>query len=590
MVVLIKILQVILALSILIIIHEAGHFFFAKLFRIRVEKFYLFFDVKFALFRFKPKNSDTDYGIGWLPLGGYGKISGMIDESMDMESMKKPPQPWEFRSKPAWQRLLVMAGGVLFNFIFAILLYIGIMAGWGESYISNEKNSIYVNDLAYEMGFRTGDRILMLDDYVPERFEMLQADMIRKTTGKATVLRGNDTLDIYIDRNMVGEMLNTPGMFGLAVPFVVDTVPDTSPNRNSGLTRGDRIISIEGQPTSYLQDSRELLKSYQGQTVTASVLRDKDTMEVALQVDTTGLLGIYTQIPGIENRKYSVLEAIPAGLRLTFSTIGGYIQDLKLVFTPSTEAYKSVGSFISMGQIFPASWDWYRFVNILALLSIMLGVMNLLPIPALDGGHIVFTIYEMVTGKLPFLAENSYGIMLKHISDTPVPPKKLNPKIPLGLEQIILCAMEKDVVNRYQSASQMIRHIYRIKKDPTTIFQKQTPAPRTPTAEVAIQRTTVLPDEPTTKQRKKTADQTTRTIYGNPRPMRKTRSPEYVPFSVVIVICIAFLVLAVIGFVILFNALANSKVSQMEEVLRFSEKPLFLLRYESYRITEILRP
>ena len=198
--------------------------------------------------------------------------------------------------------------------------------------------------------------------------------------------------------------------------------------------------------------------------------------------------------------------------------------------------------------------------------------------------------YEMVTGKLPFLAENSYGIMLKHISDTPVPPKKLNPKIPLGLEQIILCAMEKDVVNRYQSASQMIRHIYRIKKDPTTIFQKQTPAPRTPTAEVAIQRTTVLPDEPTTKQRKKTADQTTRTIYGNPHPMRKKRSPEYVPFSVVIVICIAFLVLAVIGFVILFNALANSKVSQMEEVLRFSEKPLFLLRYESYRITEILRP
>ena len=401
MVVLIKILQVILALSILIIIHEAGHFFFAKLFRIRVEKFYLFFDVKFALFRFKPKNSDTEYGIGWLPLGGYCKISGMIDESMDMESMKKPPQPWEFRSKPAWQRLLVMAGGVLFNFIFAILLYIGIMAGWGESYISNEKNSIYVNDLAYEMGFRTGDRILMLDDYVPERFEMLQADMIRKTTGKATVLRGNDTLDIYIDRNMVGEMLNTPGMFDLAVPFVVETVPDTSPNRNSGLTRGDRIISIEGQPTSYLQDSRELLKSYQGQTVTASVLRDKDTMEVALQVDTTGLLGIYTQIPGIENRKYSVLEAIPAGLRLTFSTIGGYIQDLKLVFTPSTEAYKSVGSFISMGQIFPASWDWYRFVNILALLSIMLGVMNLLPIPALDGGHIVFTIYEIVTGKKP---------------------------------------------------------------------------------------------------------------------------------------------------------------------------------------------
>ena len=401
MVVLIKILQVILALSILIIIHELGHFFFAKLFKIKVEKFYLFFDVKFALFRFRPKNSDTEYGIGWLPLGGYCKIAGMIDESMDTEAMKKPPQPWEFRSHPAWQRLLVMAGGVLFNFIFAILLYIGIMAGWGESYISNTGNSIYVNDLAYEMGFRTGDRILMLDDYVPERFEMLQADMVRRTASKVTVLRGEDTLDIYIDQNMVGEMLNTPGMFDLAIPFVVDTVQPGSPNQDSGLMKGDRIVSIAGQPAGYLQDSRKLLKNYSGQEISASVLRGKDTVEVSLQVDTAGLLGIYTQLPGIKSKKYSVLEAIPAGIGLAFSTIGGYVQDLKLVFTPSTEAYKSVGSFISMGQIFPATWDWYRFINILALLSIMLGVMNLLPIPALDGGHIVFTIYEMVTGRKP---------------------------------------------------------------------------------------------------------------------------------------------------------------------------------------------
>ncbi len=401
MVVLMKILQVILALSVLIIIHELGHFFFAKLFRIRVEKFYLFFDVKFALFKFKPKNSDTEYGIGWLPLGGYCKISGMIDESMDMDSMKKPPQPWEFRSKPAWQRLLVMAGGVLFNFIFAILLYIGIMAGWGESYISNEKNSIYVNDLAYEMGFRTGDRILMLDDYVPEKFEMLQADMVRRTSSKATVLRGEDTLDIYIDQKMVGEMLNSPGMFDLAIPFVVDTIQPASPNRDSGLMKGDRIIAIAGQQADYLQDSRKLLKGHPGESVTASVQRGDDTLEVNLQVDSSGLLGIYTMLPGVESRKYSIFEAIPAGVELAFSTIGGYIRDLKLVFTPSTEAYKSVGSFISMGQIFPATWDWYRFINILALLSIMLGVMNLLPIPALDGGHIVFTVYEMVTGRKP---------------------------------------------------------------------------------------------------------------------------------------------------------------------------------------------
>ena len=402
MIVLIKILQVILALSILILVHELGHFLFAKLFRIRVDKFYLFFDAGgYSLFKFKPKGSDTEYGIGWLPLGGYCKIAGMIDESMDTEALKKEPQPWEFRSKPAWQRLLVMSGGVLFNFIFAIMLYIGILAGWGESYISNEGNGIYVNDLAYEMGFRNGDRILMFDDYSPENFGMLQADLARQTAKKATVLRGEDTVDIYIDQNMIGEVLNTPGMFDLAIPFVIDQVAPESVNSGSGLMHGDRIIEIDGHHVEYLQDSRRLLADLAGENVPVSIVRGADTTGLNLQVDTLGRLGVYTQLPGLTTREYSVLEAIPAGFKLTFDTIGGYLQDLKLVFTPSTEAYKSVGSFIAMGQIFPATWDWYRFINILALLSIMLGVMNLLPIPALDGGHIVFTLYEMITGKKP---------------------------------------------------------------------------------------------------------------------------------------------------------------------------------------------
>ncbi len=428
MVILLKVIQVILALSVLIIVHELGHFIFAKMFRIKVDKFYLFFDAgDFRLFSTKNnkflnrlfprlKDMETDYGIGWLPLGGYCKINGMIDESLDNTVLQTEPKEWEFRSKPAWQRLLVMAGGVMFNFILAIILYIGILAGWGESYISNSDNRIYVNDLAYEMGFRSGDRILSFDDYVPERFEMLQADLARQSVNKATVLRGNDTVNIYIDRNMIGDVLNTPGMFDVAMPFVVDTIPPQSANHDSELMKGDRIISLDNKGVEFIQDSRKILREYAGGTVSAEVLRGDDTVTMNLNVDTTGRLGIYARIPEINTRRYTVAEAIPAGIRLAFSTIGGYLQDLKLVFTPSTEAYKSVGSFISMGQIFPSSWDWYRFINILALLSIMLGVMNLIPIPALDGGHIVFTLYEMITGRKPsekfLMAAQMVGMVL----------------------------------------------------------------------------------------------------------------------------------------------------------------------------------
>jgi len=413
MVVLIKALQVILALSLLIIIHEFGHFTFAKLFGIRVDKFFLFFDAGgVKLFSSKeskwftrlfPKaaKAETEYGIGWLPLGGYCKINGMIDESMDLESLKHDPEPWEFRSKKPWQRLLVMAGGVLFNFIFAIITYSCILGIWGQAYFSNEDNSIYVNDLAYEMGFRSGDRILAFDDYVPDNFSMLQADLARRNVRKATVLRGTDTLDIYIDHSMIGDVLNTPGMFDLAVPFVVDTFMEGSPNADCGLQKGDRVISIEGREVPFVQDSRPVLETFAGQTVSAVALREADSLRVRLQVDTAGRVGVYMQMPGYQTRRYNFLTAIPAGFKETFSTIGGYVRDLRLVATPSTQAYKSVGSFIAIGQVFPSTWDWYRFLELLALLSIMLGVMNLLPIPGLDGGHILFTLYEMLTGRKP---------------------------------------------------------------------------------------------------------------------------------------------------------------------------------------------
>lgn len=412
MVALIKALQVIIALSVLILIHELGHFTFSKLFGIKVDKFYLFFDAwGVKLFSTKspwfikifPKAAswETEYGIGWLPLGGYCKIAGMVDESMDTEYLKSEPQPWEFRTKPAWQRLLVMAGGVLFNFILAIMVYAGILTKWGESYISNEGNAIYVNELAYDMGFRNGDQILMFDDYVPENFGMLQADLARQSVKKATVLRDGDTLNIYIDQKRIGEVLQNPGMFDLAVPFIVAEVSERSPNKALDIQPGDRIISIAGTHTEFLQDAKPILLEHAGDTVESTLTRGTDSLALTVQVDTAGTIGVFLQRPAIKTKEYTLLSAIPGGFAKTFETIGGYIKDLRLVFTPSTEAYKSVGSFIAIGQIFPSAWDWYSFLNILALLSIMLGVMNLLPIPALDGGHMVFTIYEMITGRKP---------------------------------------------------------------------------------------------------------------------------------------------------------------------------------------------
>lgn len=403
--VIIRIVQVLLALSILVVVHEFGHFTFAKIFKIRVEKFYLFFPP--ALFKFKPKNSDTEWGIGSIPLGGFCKISGMIDESMDKEAMAQEPKPWEYRTKPAWQRLLVIAGGVMFNFIFAMLLYSAILFTWGEEYLKNEDAvyGIQTNSLSAEIGFRDGDRIISFDDVVPENFAELQVELVRSQARTAKVLRDGDTVTIDIDPAYIPAILNTPGMFMLAAPVAIAEVPDTSINFSAGLIQGDRFVKVADKEIISFQALQSALAAHKNQVVPVEFKRGEESVTYPLQVDGDGKIEVVLQTDisdfDITKKEYSALNAIPAGIKKTFSTIGDYIKELGLIFSPKTEAYKSVGSFIAIGSIFPTAWNWEAFWNIVALLSVMLAVINLLPIPALDGGHIIFTLYEMITGRKP---------------------------------------------------------------------------------------------------------------------------------------------------------------------------------------------
>lgn len=404
--IIIRIIQVILALSLLVLVHEFGHFIFARLFKIRVEKFYLFFPP--AIFKYKPKKSDTEFGIGMIPLGGFCKISGMIDESMDKEAMKQPPQPWEFRTKPAWQRLFVMAGGVLMNIILGIVLYTAILFTWGEEYIKTE-DAVYgieVNNLSEEIGFRSGDKIIAYNKgAVPENFANLQVELVRNDISFVTVVRGCDTLDIEIDPAYIPAMLNSPGMFLLRTPIAVGGVPDTSINFSSGLQKGDKILKVGESCAMFYKDLQNSLLPYADSTAVMTVKRESEELLFPINVNKDGKAEIFLQTDlsaiNITQHNYSFLEAIPAGIEKTFETLGNYIKELGLIFSPKTEAYKSVGSFIAIGSIFPKSWNWELFWNITALLSVMLAVMNLLPIPALDGGHILFTLFEMITGRKP---------------------------------------------------------------------------------------------------------------------------------------------------------------------------------------------
>lgn len=406
--ILIKAFQLVLSLSILVILHEAGHFLFARLFKTRVEKFYLFFDPWFALYR--KKSGSTEYGIGWLPLGGYVKISGMIDESMDKEQMKQPAQPWEFRSKPAWQRLLIMVGGVLMNFLFAFLIYIAVLYTWGEEYlpVSSVKYGIVVDKTGEKIGFRNGDKILSVDHQPVENFAKIIPTIVLDKASSVQVERDNQKVDIPVTNETLALLLKSKGILGIRYPFkfIIGEFAKKSPGRDAGLQKGDEITSINGMQFAFHDQFQKVLAENKGKEITVELIRNSQKMEIPVQLGEEGMIGITNSISfqdqfEFKTLRYNLLQSIPAGITRGVEITKNYLKQFKLFFMPEAKAYESLGGFITIGNIFPGTWDWHAFWNMTAFISIILAIMNLLPIPALDGGHVIFLAYELVSRRKP---------------------------------------------------------------------------------------------------------------------------------------------------------------------------------------------
>lgn len=422
---LIRLLQFMLAISLLVILHEGGHFFFAKLFGIRVEKFYLFFDPSLwkwdgSLLKWKPKKSDTQYGVGWVPLGGYVKIAGMVDESFDTEQMKQPEQPWEFRSKPAWQRLLVMIGGVLVNFLLALFIYSMILFYWGDTYIP-VKDMTYgmkFNQEAKQYGFQDGDILLGTDK---GSFKDFSADLYRDLSEATRVdlIRDGQELHLSLPGNLnLLEMLKAdPSFVRPLMPAEIDSVMSDSPALSAGLQKGDMIIALNGKAIDSYNEFTEQIGILEDRMTGAKTQADSllirqvelvitrgaetDTMNVTLTPDlkvgfyVKSLAGIYEPY----THEYGFFESFPAGIAYGWNVLKGYVGDMRYLF--SADGAKSLGGFAAIGSLFPPMWDWYMFWKMTAFLSIILAFMNILPIPALDGGHVLFLLYEMITRRKP---------------------------------------------------------------------------------------------------------------------------------------------------------------------------------------------
>lgn len=405
--ILIKALQFILSLSLLVMIHEGGHFLFAKMFGIRVEKFYLFFNYKFSLFKFKV--GETEYGVGWIPFGGYVKLAGMMDESMDKEQMKLPPKDYEFRSKPAWQRLLVMIGGVLMNILTAFVIYICMSFTYGEQYIKNEdvKFGYEFSELGQKIGFQNGDKILSVDGKTFDNYMKVREAIIISNPKEVLVERNGEQVAVVMDEKNIEPLLKDY-LFQIRNVYVVDSVMTGSGAAEGGLMKGDSLVGINGVAMVFGDEFKKVFQSNKDSVLMIDVVRDSAGVKVAkalpVKVSSEGMVGIFSDaIRGMQvtEVKFTFLQSIGNGVERTFGMVSSYVDQMKLVFNPSTGAYKQIGSVISMGSVFAPQWDWFRFWNMTALFSVILAVMNILPIPALDGGHVVFLIYEVIARRQP---------------------------------------------------------------------------------------------------------------------------------------------------------------------------------------------
>lgn len=395
--------QLILSLSILIVLHELGHFIPAKLFKTRVEKFYLFFDPWFSLI--KKKKGETEYGIGWLPLGGYVKIAGMVDESMDQEQMKQPPQPWEFRSKPAWQRLIIMIGGVTVNVIVGIVIYSLVLFAYGKETLApqNVSYGVHCDSLMYQFGFRDGDKIIALDGARPESFTAINKDLLLEDVRIVTIERFGKPMELALPENF-GQMLVDSGVraaFAVRFPCVVDSITAGMPAASSGLLKGDSIVGVENLYSIYFQDIQRMIRKNKGKIIRIHVRRDGNSLQYSVPVTAEGTIGFIPKDAlsffTVTRKEYGLGAAIPAGFSEAWNTVTDYSSQLRFLFSKS--GAKQVGGFVTFAKLFPNEWDWGAFWERTAFISLVLAFMNILPIPALDGGHVMFLLWEMITGK-----------------------------------------------------------------------------------------------------------------------------------------------------------------------------------------------